>query len=140
MEEILRERGLLEGLVRKHGSKLVGVCRTCKLGQAARKKAIKEAKTRLDEIDGSGMESLGGRGVSEMEEADLFRPSDCCMQCVLLLQKDFQSEKPLLQLMIEKAGHKCLFLPKFHCEQNPIEMVWGQTKRCKLIDLLIIPQ
>lgn len=50
------------------------------------------------------------------------------MQHVLLLQPDFQMEKPLLQLVIEKAGHKCLFLPKFHCELNPIKMVWGQAK------------
>jgi hypothetical protein len=53
------------------------------------------------------------------------------MQRVLSLQSDFVNEKPLLQLMIEKAGHKCLFLPKFHCELNPIEMVWGQMKRSK---------
>jgi hypothetical protein len=48
---------------------------------------------------------------------------------VLSLQPDFANEKPLLQLVIEKAGHVCLFLPMFHCELNPIEMVWGQTKR-----------
>ncbi|KAF8219024.1 hypothetical protein L208DRAFT_1344432 [Tricholoma matsutake] len=51
------------------------------------------------------------------------------MQCVLSLQPDFRAEKPLLQLVIEKAGHKCFFLPKFHCELNPIEMVWGQAKQ-----------
>ena len=56
---------------------------------------------------------------------------DCCMQHVLSLEKDFLEEKPLLQLIIEKAGHKCLFLPKFHCELNPIEMVWGQAKQSK---------
>ena len=55
------------------------------------------------------------------------------MQCVLFLQPDFVNEKPLLQLVIEKAGHKCLFHPKFHCELNPIEMVWGQTKRSESV-------
>ena len=29
---------------------------------------------------------------------------------------------------IEKAGHKCIFYPKFHCELNPIEMYWGYSK------------
>ncbi|TFK57758.1 hypothetical protein BDN72DRAFT_782883 [Pluteus cervinus] len=38
------------------------------------------------------------------------------------------SEKPLLQIVIEQAGHKCVFLPKFHCELNPIELVWAQVK------------
>ncbi|KAJ6617726.1 hypothetical protein B0H10DRAFT_2434264 [Mycena sp. CBHHK59/15] len=56
------------------------------------------------------------------DDDDLGRATDCCMQRVLSLQQDFREEKPLLQLIIEKAGHKCLFLPKFHCELNPIEM------------------
>ncbi|CAK5269391.1 unnamed protein product, partial [Mycena citricolor] len=42
---------------------------------------------------------------------------------------DFLAEKPLFQVIIEKEGHKCFFLPKFHCELNPIEMVWGQAKQ-----------
>ncbi|KIM58225.1 hypothetical protein SCLCIDRAFT_98789, partial [Scleroderma citrinum Foug A] len=29
---------------------------------------------------------------------------------------------------IRDAGHKCVFLPKFHCELNPIEMYWGWCK------------
>lgn len=36
----------------------------------------------------------------------------------------FIDEKPLLQIIIEKAGHKCYSLPKFHCELNPIEVGW----------------
>jgi hypothetical protein len=29
----------------------------------------------------------------------------------------------LLEILIQEAGHECIFLPKFHCELNPIEMV-----------------
>ncbi|KAF9494269.1 hypothetical protein BDN71DRAFT_1393551 [Pleurotus eryngii] len=58
------------------------------------------------------------------------------MQHVLSLQSDFHNEKPLLQLIIKQAGHKCVFLPKFHCNLNPIEMVWSQLKQyfCKRAD------
>ena len=34
---------------------------------------------------------------------------------------DFKNEK--------SKGHSCIFLPKFHCELNPIERCWGQAKR-----------
>lgn len=131
MEQVLLERRLLEPLTQKYGNKLVGVCKTCRSSQEARDKALQEAKAKEDEIEGSGMAALNERGVSDTEEEDIARPGDCCMQRVLSLQKDFRTEKPLLQLVIEKAGHKCLFLPKFHCELNPIKMVWGQLKRRK---------
>ena len=39
-----------------------------------------------------------------------------------------KSEKPLVQIIIEDAGHVCLFLPHFHCELNSIEMLWGYAK------------
>ena len=29
----------------------------------------------------------------------------------------------MLESFIKEKGHLCLFLPKFHCEPNPIEMV-----------------
>ena len=59
----------------------------------------------------------------------------CCMQHVLLLQEDFRTEKPLVQTLIEHAGHLCLFLPQFHCELNPIEMLWGYGKYCTCTSL-----
>jgi len=43
------------------------------------------------------------------------------MRKVLSKQSDFHNEKPLLQIIIERA----YFLPKFHCELNPIGMYWG---------------
>ena len=44
-------------------------------------------------------------------------------------QPDFREAKSALQEMIEDRGHRCIFLPKFHCELNPIEMVWGRMKK-----------
>ena len=49
-----------------------------------------------------------------------------------VLQKcpDFQQfVKSILQEEIEKSGHVCDFLPKFHCELSPIERVWAKSKR-----------
>lgn len=45
------------------------------------------------------------------------------MRTVISFHDDFRDEKTLVE-----KGHKCLFLPKFHCELNPIERVWGQVK------------
>ena len=36
---------------------------------------------------------------------------------------DIIKQKSALQLSIENRGHLCDFLPKFHCELNPIELV-----------------
>ncbi|KAJ7179789.1 hypothetical protein C8R46DRAFT_1029220 [Mycena filopes] len=74
MEEVLAERGLLAGLEAKHGKgrKVLGVCATCKLSQAAREKAMKAAKSKEDEAN-TGVGEIGARGVSEMEDVDLAR-------------------------------------------------------------------
>ena len=50
------------------------------------------------------------------------------MRTVLSFHDDFQSEKTLVDKYISDKGHRCVFLPKFHCELNPIERVWGQAK------------
>jgi hypothetical protein len=52
----------------------------------------------------------------------------CCMYQVLFLQENFVMAKPMLQHYIEGRGHICMFLPKFHCELNPIEILWGYAK------------
>ena len=53
----------------------------------------------------------------------LFENTDCCMARLLSKQDDFINQESMLESLIKQAGHKCLFLPKFHCELNPIEMV-----------------
>lgn len=53
----------------------------------------------------------------------------CCNKRILELQPDFAEQKSLVQETIEAAGHLCLFLPKFHCELNPIEYFWGMVKK-----------
>ena len=50
------------------------------------------------------------------------------MRKMLAGQQDFINEKPLIQIVIEEAGHICWFLPKFHCKLNSIEMYWGWVK------------
>ena len=36
---------------------------------------------------------------------------------------DFYSQESLLEQKIKAREHICVFLPKFHCKLNPIEMV-----------------
>ena len=93
-------------------------------------KAATTAKSCEEEI-GTGIGAFADHYECEAEAEDLEQSHNCCMQRVLSLQSDFQNEKPLLQLVIERARHKCLFLPKLYCEHNFIEMVWGQAKQSK---------
>jgi len=49
--------------------------------------------------------------------------TNCCMARLLSRQDDFRLQESLLEQKIKARGHMCVFLPKFHCELNPIEMV-----------------
>ena len=42
---------------------------------------------------------------------------------------DFKNEKTKIEHFLNNKGYACVFLPKFHCELNPIERVWAQAKR-----------
>jgi len=44
---------------------------------------------------------------------------------VRLLSKQyyFVNQVSRLEALVKEAGHECIFIPKFHCELNPIEMV-----------------
>ncbi|CAM9338447.1 unnamed protein product [Choristocarpus tenellus] len=47
---------------------------------------------------------------------------------VLGEQRDFNEVVPSLQALVERDGGVCLMLPKYHCDLNPIEVVWGRVK------------
>lgn len=55
--------------------------------------------------------------------------ADCCMTRILELQKDFSSQKSVLEEIAEEEGQLIIFYPKFHCELNFIEMYWAAVKR-----------
>ena len=52
-----------------------------------------------------------------------FESQKCCLAWLLSQQDDFVNQESMLKTLIKEAGHQCFFLPKFHCELNPIEMV-----------------
>jgi hypothetical protein len=52
-----------------------------------------------------------------------FESQNCCMARLLSQQEDFVNQESMVETLIKGVGHECMFLPKFHCELNPIEMV-----------------
>jgi transposase len=55
--------------------------------------------------------------------------TDCCQRRVLFNQPDFADQKSALEIECQQQDFLVLFLPKFHCELNPIEQCWGHAKR-----------
>jgi transposase len=59
---------------------------------------------------------------------------DCCAATFLSWQPDFRAQKCAVAEVIEEYNkrhgtrHEVEFLPKFHCELNPIERVWAALK------------
>ena len=51
------------------------------------------------------------------------------MQAKLQEMHDFKYEKTKLEALLTEHGYKGIFIPKFHCELNPIERVWAQSKQ-----------
>ena len=43
---------------------------------------------------------------------------------ILEAEEDFQSSQTMLEELLIKLGARSLFLPKFHCEFNPIECAY----------------
>jgi hypothetical protein len=47
---------------------------------------------------------------------------------VLSQEEDFLEQDEWLAEVVKRAGFNIIFYPKYHCELNFIEMVWGWTK------------
>lgn len=120
---ILKEHGLIKRVsphVNRNlqGDKVIAVCKECEAEKSRKVSELPTVGPGDDNDDDSGVES----------EAELERV-DCCLTCMLGQQADFRAQKSMLDQVISDAGHRCLFLPKFHCELNPIEYYWGWVKQ-----------
>ena len=43
--------------------------------------------------------------------------------------RDFKYQKTRVEELILSKSHRVMFIPKFHCEVNPIERVWCRAKQ-----------
>ena len=43
--------------------------------------------------------------------------------------EDFSTQITLLEELVHTKGHICLYLPKYHCEMNPMERNWCYAKK-----------
>lgn len=51
-----------------------------------------------------------------------------CMTSIFMALPHIDGQQSILAQITEDRGHKCLMLPKFHCELNPMERRWGRSK------------
>ena len=54
---------------------------------------------------------------------------DCCCRRMVFSKPNFMTVESILEAEANSQGFRVLFLPKFHCELNPIEQCWGYAKR-----------
>jgi hypothetical protein len=142
IEQVLSERGIWQHYIGSRSDKrlprLLLKCKKCSVTGAV-KDAENRAATMVKRAEAEGyflnyeqclQDTLGDVDPTKSTEST---SPDCCWTMIMSNQSDFLAEKPLLQSIIEDAGHTCLFLPKFHCELNPIELLWAYVKTGKLI-------
>ena len=72
----------------------------------------------------------GMRCVLEERGIDTYRMKADDMREELKKFEDFGSDGvPIVEEMVTGRGHMCLFIPRFHCELNPIERCWCHAKK-----------
>ena len=70
----------------------------------------------------------GMKKVLEERGVDVRKMKAQDMRKKLREMHDFKYEKTKVETLITARGHCCIFNPKYHCELNPIERVWGYAK------------
>lgn len=80
------------------------------------------------------LEERGFQGVAALRaECPKFKcppgAEQCCCRRLLYDQPDFRSVETLVEAHCRARGFDVIFLPKFHCELNPIEQCWCIAKR-----------
>ena len=51
------------------------------------------------------------------------------MREILQNMHDFKYEKTRVEKLLMDHGFRGYFIPKFHCELNPIKRIWAESKR-----------
>ena len=82
-----------------------------------------EAKGLKQVLEERGFDIAGIPAKAKCSPVCPIENNGCCMARLLSKQDDFRLQESLLEQKIKAKGHICMFLPKFHCELNPIEMV-----------------
>ena len=77
-------------------------------------------------VDDNGIPK-GIRRVLEERGINTARMSTDGMRVVLANHSNFQEKKTVVETYMLSLGYQVLFIPKFHCELNLIERVWGQA-------------
>jgi hypothetical protein len=90
---------------------------------------LEERRQKGDLGDISAMELNNKRAECKSFKCTEPHSTTCCMRRMLFNQPDFSAVKSCLEDACAANNCTVLFLPKFHCELNPIEMVWGYAKR-----------
>ena len=79
-------------------------------------------------VDGSGR-PIGARALLDRRGVNTKGLKVEELRSILSKHPDFLHEKTQLEHLLNSRGHVCYFIPKFHCELNPIERCWSQSKR-----------
>ena len=80
-------------------------------------------------VDSAGIPK-GMKNILEERGVDTSKMKAERMKEILRSHHDFKYEKTKVErYLINEKKHRVLFIPKYHCEFNPIERVWGQSKK-----------
>lgn len=116
-------------------------CNTCNMERAATRKAITafnrggegrqqalDDAGRRDEEDGGARHSGGDGAQGGAAGNGTGKRERCCATRVFAELKAFKEELNKVEKIFKRAGHLCIFLPRYHPELNAIERYWGYIK------------